>query len=481
MSSSSGASPPGTFADGNINSTNNSKSGYFPRHDTPLIPELITSERPENLDAYFDFVENILDKSFRDNALVHVSLRTAKITSLEFNPNDTDDTGDVPPRGAATATTATSSAAASTASAGEEKSADKKGGKSGGSGNKKNSSPPPAAPALVVPNHFIFSPRLIVHRDGSTFGKFKVGTRVSVDKIVDCYQRVKVDTNGAVTMKVTAGNLLDSGLSLDGLVQVNLLDDAIRDEISAKASVERESVCFSMLASRDGAGTSAVKADGDVRLFNLHVGCGVEHHWGGYAPAAHHHTTAINSTHHHHGDSSNSAFNPMGMDNAGGAEDGGGGGAFADGGDDGTLNALSIGGGANPNVTALPPTSSLYIGAGCFGKGWHMAGKIFRDDGDWTEAQIVLYQNIHKLASVAAMYKVNTQEGIAETTIGVSRRFTLWGRKVVSAAKFSTSGLLSVLVEANLDAFTRIGVVTRFTPATGQRPTFGILASLQSD
>eukprot|EP00388_Colpodella_angusta_P036354 GDKK01038672.1.p1 GENE.GDKK01038672.1~~GDKK01038672.1.p1 ORF type:complete len:124 (+),score=18.17 GDKK01038672.1:42-374(+) len=110
-----------------------------------------------------------------------------------------------------------------------------------------------------------------------------------------------------------------------------------------------------------------------------------------------------------------------------------------------------------------------------------MAGKLFRDEGEWTEAQIVLYQNIHKLASIAAVYKVNTQEGIAETTIGVSRRFTLWGHKLVTAAKLSTNGLLSILTEVNLDAFTRVGLVTKFQPGTTQRPTFGIIASLQSD
>lgn len=390
----------------------------FPKHDTPLIPELITSERPENLDGYFDFVENILDKSFRDQALVHVALKTAKITSLEFNTNASD-TGDRK-RGGKDASTTSSS-----------------------------SSTTPKKTTFTVPNHFIFSPRLMIYRDGKTFGKFKVGTKVSVEDVVDCYQRVKIDTDGAVTMKLSAANLLSSGVSLDGLVQVNFLNDATKDELSVKASVERNAVCFSMLGSRDGAGTAALKADGDVHLFNLHLGCGVEHHWG---------TPAI----------------------SGGATYSGSGDLMASGNNAGSYTDSAVLA-APEEDNSSGSTSSLYVGAGCFGKGWHMAGKIFRDDGDWTEAQIVLYQNIHKLASIAAVYKVNTQEGVAETTLGVSRRFTLWGHKLVTAAKFSTSGWLSVLTEINLDAFTRIGLVTRFQPGTAQRPTFGVIASLQSD
>ncbi|KAH9577439.1 hypothetical protein LSM04_005739 [Trypanosoma melophagium] len=126
-----------------------------------------------------------------------------------------------------------------------------------------------------TPNYMSFSPRLILNRDGSGFGKIKLGCGLRIPHVCHFEQGLILTNGGVVSTNVKLSDLVD-GLVLKGRVLVNTIAPASRDVSTATIDYHCRDFYSSLGYQRNGLGSSDLLVDFGTKFFNLLAGAGFE-------------------------------------------------------------------------------------------------------------------------------------------------------------------------------------------------------------
>ena len=203
-------------------------------------------EQPQQLDDYFDIVSDFIDKTFRDDAKVFVSVKSSQRSTMRFfETNQADQLIPTPRKKKAAAdddkkpdgTAATSTAAGTTV-------------------------------------HTVrFTPRMILRNDGTSYGKLKLGCRADISNICNLYQRVFVGTDGLTTFALDVDNLVE-GLLLKTKFDINTIEMAAEDRTTAEVEFQRSDFYVNARMSRYGDGGISKDVDFGARFYSLLAGFG---------------------------------------------------------------------------------------------------------------------------------------------------------------------------------------------------------------
>jgi hypothetical protein len=197
-------------------------------------------EQPQQLSDYFNIVSDFLDKTFRDDAKLFVSVKSSQRSTMQFfETNQADQLVPTPRKKKAEA---------------EE-------------GDKKT-------PATGTTIHTVrFTPRMVLRNDGTSYGKLKLGCRADISNVCNLYQRMLIGTDGLTTFAMDVDNLVD-GLQLKSKLSVNTIETANDDCTSAELKYKRKDFYVNCLVSRYGDGGVLKDFDFGARFYSLLAGFG---------------------------------------------------------------------------------------------------------------------------------------------------------------------------------------------------------------
>ncbi|KEG12282.1 putative suppressive immunomodulating factor [Trypanosoma grayi] len=132
-----------------------------------------------------------------------------------------------------------------------------------------------AAASRKTPNYMSFSPRLVLNRDGTGFGKVKLGCGLCIPRVCRFEQGLTLNNEGVVSTNVKLSELLE-GLQLKGRISVNTIAPASEDVSAATIDYERRDFYTSVGYQRNGLGSSDLLVDCGTKFFNLLAGAGFE-------------------------------------------------------------------------------------------------------------------------------------------------------------------------------------------------------------
>ncbi|EKG05129.1 hypothetical protein TCSYLVIO_003802 [Trypanosoma cruzi] len=132
-----------------------------------------------------------------------------------------------------------------------------------------------AAIASKKENYMTFSPRLTINKDGTGFGKVKLGCGLCIQRVCRFEQGLTLTSRGVVATNVKLIDLLE-GLELKGRVSVNTIAPASEDVSVATIDYQRRDFYTTLGYQRNGLGSSDLLVDCGTKFFNLLVGAGFE-------------------------------------------------------------------------------------------------------------------------------------------------------------------------------------------------------------
>lgn len=204
-------------------------------------------EAPSTLNGYFTVVDDFFKKTFRDDALLFVAVKTQQYAEsvpgapiLSSTSPDSVGVQTDPP----VVVDHTSTAVA-----------------------------PKSAPRTA--NSVVFSPRMVLNRDGTALGKVKLTCGVDVPRVCRLEQGLLLNSAGVVAAQGKVRDVLD-GLVLTGRVAVNTIAPASQDVTSVSAKYERSDFYSSVGYQRNGLGSSNLLVDCGTSFLNLLAGAGFE-------------------------------------------------------------------------------------------------------------------------------------------------------------------------------------------------------------
>lgn len=131
------------------------------------------------------------------------------------------------------------------------------------------------APPKKIPNYMYFSPRLVLNRDGSGFGKVKLCCGLTIPHICHFHQGLALTNEGVVSANIKLSGFLE-GFDIKGRLSVNTIAPASKDVSVAVVDYQRHDFYTSATYQRNGLGSSDFLVDCGTKFFNLLVGAGFE-------------------------------------------------------------------------------------------------------------------------------------------------------------------------------------------------------------
>ncbi|CCW66483.1 unnamed protein product [Phytomonas sp. Hart1] len=207
-------------------------------------------EAPVTLDSYFSIVDDFFRKTFRDESLVVLALKTTQVSSL----SDKDKLFTGQPDNAEVVNRKVhpfrlSSVETATAVA-----------------------PSPSASTNVL----TFSPRMFLNHDGKALGKVKLSCLFDIPRVCRAAQSLMLNSDGVVMGKTELRELLE-GLVVRGRVSVNTIAPASADVTALTVSYRRNDLYYSTGYQRNGLGSSNLLVSCGTTFFNILAGAGFEH------------------------------------------------------------------------------------------------------------------------------------------------------------------------------------------------------------
>ncbi|CCW60709.1 unnamed protein product [Phytomonas sp. EM1] len=207
-------------------------------------------EAPTTLDSYFSIVDDFFRKSFRDESIVVLALKTKQVSSLSANDKlfsgKQEDTVVVDRRLDASKPFSQEIAAHEEA--------------------------PPSASTSVL----TFSPRMFLNRDGKALGKVKLSCIFDVPRVCRAAQSLVLNSDGVVMGKTELRELLE-GLVVRGRISVNTIAPASEDVTALNVQYRRNDFYYSTGYQRNGLGSSNLLVSSGTTFFNILAGAGFEH------------------------------------------------------------------------------------------------------------------------------------------------------------------------------------------------------------